>query len=166
MPADIPVAELLKAIAIFLKFAYPDGELGRAPPDGYANLAPTTSLDELLKLPYVEEVSGSMVKGVARTMGWSFRLGSGFYPYMKLVAKTTDEPPGWMLSIDCHDSINGKVKLTPERKETLRVLKERNRKLAREIVQAWEDAGLPTNRSIILASVNRKEHEPVGELSY
>ena len=38
-----------------------------------------------------------MVKDVARTIGWSFRLGSGFYPYMKLVAKTTDEPPGWML---------------------------------------------------------------------
>ena len=45
MPADIPVADLLKAIAIYLKVAYPDGWDGTA--RRIRSLAPTTTIDEL-----------------------------------------------------------------------------------------------------------------------
>ena len=164
MFTDIPVADLLKAIALYLELAYPPG-CERQPPACFASLDVATTIADLVNLPGVEEVSGSLVGGKARSVGYSFRLGSGFYPYTKLVVRTTDDPPGYLLAIDAHDSIPAKL-LSAERAELHRTLKERNRDLSRSIMQAWEDAGLPTQRSIIFSAFNQKEPAPVGELSY
>jgi hypothetical protein len=164
MCADIPIAELLKAIGIYLEVAYPP-ESERRPPAECLNLSPTMTMDELTDLPFAEEMSGSMLNGVARTVGCTLRLGSGFFPYMKLVVRSTDEPPGWMLAVDAHDSIDQKL-LKGDRVERHRLLKLKNRELGRAILQAWEDAGLPTHRSIILGGIMHPQPARVGDSTF
>ncbi|HVJ83797.1 MAG TPA: hypothetical protein VNC50_22205 [Planctomycetia bacterium] len=154
MDAVLPVSEIVRAMAIFFERAYAGGEIP-ANRRTFAELPPGLTLAELLAMPGVQRMPGAENSGVRQSDGFAFRVGNRHYPHMKVLIRSTNESPGYVLAVDTHDEF-GCIPLPEGEREAVAELRAANRKLGKEVETAWEAAGLPTQSSILRAYLARK----------
>jgi hypothetical protein len=154
MDAELPASEIVRAMAIFFERAYPGGEIP-ANRRSFAELPAEIRLADLLALPGVQRMPGAENHGVRQCDGYAFRLGNHRYPHMKVLVRSTNESPGYVLAVDTHDEF-GCIPLPDGEREAIEALRSANRKLGKEVEAAWEAAGLPTQSSILRAYLARK----------
>jgi hypothetical protein len=77
---------------------------------------------------------------------------------MKMLARGCTEPPGFVLAVDTHDDFVG-VPVPPSEQAALEQLRQSNQSVAKRIISAWEEAGLPTQSTILQAYLKRRAAE-------
>jgi hypothetical protein len=157
MSEALPAAELVRAIQIYVEIAYPTGQ---APANRrhFQNLAADLPKRDLLALAGVQPLPGGLCGDAHQQDGISLRIGNSSYPHMKMLARGCTEPPGFVLAVDTHDEFAG-VPVPPNERAALQELRDYNHAVARRIVSAWEEAGLPTQATILQAYLKRRSVE-------
>jgi hypothetical protein len=154
MDEHIPVPELIRAINIYLDVAYLDAP--QAKPTEFACLPVDLPLEKITERKGVQQLPGSFLGGRSSGTGYSFRLGNAHYRNMKLVIRSTDG--GFILDVDTHDDID--PSLVPEnQRDQLREMRDRNRAIAKAVLAEWENAGLPTQASVIREFLDKQRFE-------
>jgi hypothetical protein len=148
MVGAVPLAEVLRAIAIFVEIAYPDDS--KRPPPAFESLPADLSAGDFAARfqRLLQPLGGSQLEGQTQAPGFTLRVGNAEFPNMKIMVRPTEEPPGFVLAVDTHDSIDPTL-VRPEQRDDLKTLKEHNRAVARAAARAWEAAGLPTQASLL-----------------
>ena len=133
---DLPFESLREAIAIFVRIAYPSGDLPEAVKKRIALDArrPVAELLDALNFErYVAD--GSTV--------YALRLGSVHYPHLKMEIRAYPGRSGFVFWVNTHDQF-----FTPDPRcrdvDRWRELVQRNRELKEAIEHAWAERGLPT----------------------
>jgi hypothetical protein len=130
---------LRRAVEIYLKLAYPYGEIPEVIRRRLVWPEDQTTEVMLTKPPF--ERAGK-VPG-QQTPIYALRLGNCHYPHMKLQIQTWPNPAGFMLSVNTHDQVAG-LDLGAADAQAFRELQAENQRLKEAIEQAWDDEGLPT----------------------
>jgi hypothetical protein len=129
---------LREAIAIYLKIAYPSGEIPQIVrkrldwPEGIA-------LPELIAGRPFERIQPPGGEGPPI---YALRLGNHRYPNMKLQIQHWPGASGYLLSVNSHDQVLAQV-INPGEAEAYRALQEENQRIKDAIETAWDQAGLP-----------------------
>ena len=148
---ELTAAELIKALHIYLQYAYPDGQVpGKR--RHYQAVHEGQTLKELFHLQGVEPVPGQLP---SEPVGYSFRIGNARYQHMKLKVLPWKEPPGFVFSVDTHD--NFRIPPNAPDAEQFRELQQQNQELARCIESAWEESGLPTSSGLLRRHLSRAQ---------
>ncbi|MFP4054271.1 MAG: hypothetical protein ACLFV7_10470 [Phycisphaerae bacterium] len=142
--------ELQQAIDVYLRVAYGDAPLPATaerylPPDHWDPQGYLLS-DAVERTP--PESPPQQVRSYA------IRLGNPMYPNMKLRLARPPRENVFLLSVDCHDQM---LQAPPDSPDfaALEQLKQFNADLATQIVAAWEDAGLTTEKSHLRDTLRR-----------
>ena len=137
----IPAGQLQNAIGIYLRFAYPSGEVPKAVQeraDAIRALAANAAVSADLLEPM------SCAKGTA----YALRLGQPMYPHMKLVVEpavceTAGPEVGLFFRVDSHDRHLHAAPGSPDA-EWLSLVRASNKALTDQIECAWSAADIPT----------------------
>ena len=146
----IPAAnDLSRAIEIYLRHAYPNG-----PSPEVQLTLPEEGFDpvEYLMSEKVQRDPSNAPLGNVRSFG--IRLGNSLYPHMKLRLSRPPNDDVFILSVDSHDAFL----FAPEGSSdapALEELKKTNMSIASAVMQAWDSAGLLTERNYL----RRKIHQ-------
>ncbi len=135
---DLTVDLLKKAVEIYNQKAYP----GASGKKKVVDLPPGASLEEILE--FFEERPSGKGEGLRR---FAVALGNINYPRMKLVFQEHLFPGEFCFVVDTHDDMEMPPN-APDYDAWLAV-KQRNRRLKREIEDAWEREGIPTQRRLL-----------------
>ena len=130
---------LRRAVDVYLKLAYPSGEIPESVQRRLIWPQDTAAGEMLTRAPF--ERAGK-VPG-RQTPIYALRLGNAGYPHMKLQIQPWPNPAGFMLSVNTHDQVAG-LDLGAADVEAFRNLQAENQRLKESIEQAWDEAGLPT----------------------
>lgn len=138
----LTASQMSQAVHIYVSIAYSSGNV----PENrrqFAESAADLSLEQFWNLKGVERLP-SKPGGEA---GYALRIGNVHYPHMKLTIQPYDGPPGFVFGVDSHDQF----KLTADSPELAAVkeLQDKNAQIARSIVTAWEEVGLPTQSGLL-----------------
>lgn len=143
-PPQDPISPeaLRRAIEIFLEQAYD----GRPPPRALKYLPPPGPLDPELFLmsDLVERVPDADLFDEVRS--FYLRIGAAHYRHFKLRLDRVSPGSQLAFAVECHDEFLEVPPGSPDA-EGLERLKEANAELSERIFRAWEEAGLPTDRS-------------------
>ncbi len=89
---------------------------------------------------------------------FALRIGNAMYPHMKL---RLSRPPGWsilILSVDAHDAMLQAPEGSADA-AVLETLKANNARMVSEIMAAWEEAGLPTEKTFLRGQIEHCRQE-------
>ena len=148
---NLPSAdELREAIAIFLAIAYPQGE-------------PAIVVDCYRPVGAFDPVAWLMRECVERTppdapievvRSFAIRLGNYFYPHMKLRISRPPRESSCLFTVDSHDAF---LKAPPGSAdfEALEQVKRQNNEMVSRINDAWDAAGLPTERNYLRLKIQQ-----------
>jgi hypothetical protein len=136
---DVPWEMLELAIAVYLRCAYPDGQL----PDAVRkriSLDRSRPLGQLLgELPFERYES---VAPFPCTV-YALRLGAAYYPHLKMEIRPFPNQNGFVFWVNTHDQF-----FAPDARcrdgERWREVVSRNRELKQLVERAWAEAKLPT----------------------
>jgi hypothetical protein len=135
---------LSRACRTFLTLAYPEGEQTiPATKKPYLHLDDARSLESVLQPPVCQPIPWA--DGCLR--GYALRLGSAWYPHLKLQVVDCDQSGTWVFTVDTHDAI--RVEPTHADFARLAQLQGRNRQLKEQIERAWEAEGLLTFHGLL-----------------
>lgn len=132
------------AIALYNQLAWPQGGPARPRVARQGELASAASLSEILA-HFDREVDprAAAAPDCARECArYSLRLGNQRYPFMKFVVQEYLVRGEYFFSVDTHDNLE--VRPNAPDYAAWEELKAFNRRLKRQIEQAWGAAGLPT----------------------
>lgn len=139
-------AEVRQAIEIYLRHAYE----GAPPPEQVQPLLPPEgaefSVADWLAGERVERQPAT--KDLAGLKTADIRLGNAVYPNMKLRLSRLPNEPGFVFAVDSHDAILQAPAGSPDA-AMLEELKAHNANVNAAILQAWDEAGLPTERNYL-----------------
>jgi hypothetical protein len=130
---------LRQAVEIYLKLAYPSGDIPDVVRSRLIWPEGLTAAELLTKAPF--ERAGK-VPG-RQTPIYALRLGNFRYPHMKLQIQPWPNPAGFMLSVNTHDQVAA-LDIGAADAQAFRDLQAANQHLKESIEQAWDDACLPT----------------------
>lgn len=136
---DISAETVRRAVSIYLRVAFPDEAVSRAPTPDLAGGAGATDL-----LPrFSDESERSGGRTIHR---YVLRLGNSRYPHMKLALEESILNDEYVFGVDSHDDLN----VSPEAPDYARwnALRRHNRLVAEEIEKEWREAGIPTLRTL------------------
>jgi len=135
---ELTVDLLKKVVEIYNRKAYPASSGKKKVVD----LPPDASLEEILD--FFEEKPSGKGEGLRR---YAVALGNINYPRMKLVFQEHLFPGEFCFVVDTHDD----MEMPPNAPdiEAWLALKQTNRRLKLEIEEAWEEAGIPTQRMLL-----------------
>lgn len=136
--ADIDVPTVRRAIATFLRLAWPGAEDRKSPPIPWERIR---GLEDLT--PYFELDSGE-----SRLRRLVLRLGNHRYPHMKLVIQDFLIPGQWSFGVDAHDDHFQVSPQVPDYEGWLAV-KRSNADLRAAIEDAWVAEGIPTLATVV-----------------
>jgi hypothetical protein len=130
---------LRNAIAIYLKHAYPTGQLPEVVQKRIA-LDPNRPIADLLAAAPFENYEA---EAPVRCTVHALRLGSVDYPHLKMEVRPFPNQAGFMFWVNTHDQF-----LSPDAKmpdaDRWREVVRRNRDLKQAVERAWAEAKLPT----------------------
>jgi hypothetical protein len=130
---------LRQAAEIYLKLAYPSGDLPE-PALRRTTWREDCTADVLLKGPPFERAG----KAPGRPSPiYALRLGNHRYPHMKLQIEAWPNEAGFLVSVNTHDQVTG-IDLCATDAEAFRNLQAENQRLKEAIESEWDRAGLPT----------------------
>jgi hypothetical protein len=154
IPPEHPLpscGEIRRSIELYLKRAYP-GE----PPEQVSALSPPQDADSR------EWLMGGAVEREPRdaplqdVLSFALRLGNAGYRHMKLRICRPRGEQTYVFLADAHDGVLCAPQGTSYCHQ-IEVLKGRNREIAADITEAWERAGLPTERTYLRAKLHELE---------
>lgn len=149
-PEGIPSAEqLARAIEIYLAAAY-EGQL----PSRTRDLLPPQGSSPLgyLMSDRVERTPPGATFDEVRS--FAMRLGNKYYPNMKLRLSRPPNQRQAVLSVDSHDAFLNAPPGSPD-SQALAELKRQNATIAAAIGEAWDAAGLPTEKNFLRDHIDR-----------
>src|SRR5687767_13693724 len=142
---DFPT--LIKAIELYLQFAYPSA----TPPHAVRGRLETLRASEsnLYDSPAWERDTNNPP---AR---YALRLGNASYPHMKLVIEPSPDQIGYLMRSDTHDK---HITVAPGSREhaAFAQLMHRNHEIATAIEQAWTAAGILTFKEYLRQDLARR----------
>jgi hypothetical protein len=134
--AQLPPPEVvMKAVAIFLEQAYD----GPPPPHVQARVA---ELERPTPEPFYERAAFEREPRDA-PQRYALRLGSRYYPHMKLVIERMPSHPQWFFRADTHDR-HVQVDRSDPDWEPFQALMARNQEVAASIEAAWDRVDIGT----------------------
>lgn len=148
------VADLHRAIGLYLKRAYPAGEIPQAVQKRLDRLAQSAD-------PWHDGLEGQ--GGVLECDRpddpgrFNLRLGNPWYPHMKLVIERSPDGAGYLLRADTHDRHIRPAEDSPEY-PVFRAMLEKNQALSEAIEAAWIHAGLPTFKEFLRRDLERRKN--------
>lgn len=133
-------AHVRRAVQIYLDHAWPSDRPGH-PRLTVKDLEGAATLEELLR--FFEQPG---VREEVQCKRYALRLGNHRYPFMKFIVQEYLVHEEYFFSVDTHDDL----KITPDMPdyEGWCELCDFNRALKKEIEEAWDAAGLPTNTDL------------------
>ncbi|MCS7045690.1 MAG: hypothetical protein NZO58_04980 [Gemmataceae bacterium] len=149
--ATLSRRQLARACQIFLDLAYPGGPETIPPRKRpYYNIDVNGRIDDYL-------TPAPLAKGICEkigTAGYSFRLGSSWYPHLKLRVQHVKRNgiDACVFSVDTHDAFwpeNAPPPADHPDAAHWRALQMANSELKRKIETAWEQAGLLTHAGLL-----------------
>jgi hypothetical protein len=152
MPDKLPShSMLLAAIGIYLEQAYEDVIPGVV----------QKRVDELRQANGSWPACTAVERDKTKTR-LAIRLGSRFYPHMKLVIDERPDQMGFFFQADSHDA---HLCVSPDNPEypAILALRKNNQAIASEIESCWEKAGLPTVASYWKEGIARLSSIVAGE---
>jgi len=147
---SLPTREqIVRAIEIYLSEAY-----AQAVPERVTGLLPRDKFipSEYLMSDRVERGEGSRMLSQVRS--FALRLGNSVYPNMKLRITRATHSGVYVFTVDCHDAILQAPAGSAD-DEALAELKHHNAQLAARIESAWDEAGLPTEKSLLRQKIRQ-----------
>ena len=141
--------DLSRAIDIYLRHAYPDG-----PGEQVKAVLPAESFDpvDYLMSDKVQRDPSNAPLGTVRS--FALRLGNVLYPHMKLRLSRPPNDDVFILSVDSHDAFLFAPAGSSD-SQALEELKKTNMSIASAVMNAWDAAGLLTERNYL----RRKIHQ-------
>jgi CheY-like chemotaxis protein len=136
---EISASQVRLAAEIYLRHAYPEAALWRAPT---LDLSGGTNARDLL--PRFEDESEE--SGGRRASRYVLRLGNSRYPHMKLVLEESILSEEYAFSVDTHDDLNISADVPDYARWS--AVRDHNRRVAEQIERSWEEEGVPTVRDI------------------
>ena len=135
-----------QAIEVYLKCAYGEAKLPSAVRERLDTLQACRDA-QLFDCPVFERDPGR-----GRLL---LRLGSRFYPHMKLVIERAPDAGGYLFRADTHDH---HIRPPPGSREyrTFRDLMQTNRAIAAEIETEWAHRGVPTFKQYLRRDLERR----------
>ena len=130
---------LRQAVAIYLRHAYPDGQLPEAV-QRRLNWSIDRGIPGCLTVPPFETIPAS--GGDGQSPLYALRLGNHRYPHMKLQVQSWRTRVGYLLTVNTHDQIERLDPNSPGVAEFL-ALQVFNRQLKEAIEQEWDKHDLP-----------------------
>ncbi len=96
---------------------------------------------------------------LAQVRSFAMRMGNRQYPFMKIRLTRPPRQPGYIFTVDAHDAM---LHAPPGSADVAQVeqLKQLNAHLSREVLAAWDAAGLPNERSYMRDLIARAKHGP------
>ncbi|HOI56738.1 MAG TPA: hypothetical protein PLP01_15920 [Phycisphaerae bacterium] len=156
MKLDDITSELLsRAVATYLKTAYPHGEPSEAV-RRQADLPPGRRGRELLDDERFERIAGG--SDPAAVQRFNLRLGNESYPHMKLGVDRVSGTDDFVLVVDTHDK-HFAMMVQQNEQDRYKELLQRNDATKQAIERAWTEAGLPTFENYLrgrLAGLSRR----------
>lgn len=135
----LSVEELRRAVEIYLRHAYPDGQLSDAV-RRRLEWAVERGIPGLLTVPPFETIRVAGEPGHSPI--YALRLGNRAYPHMKLQVQSWRTRVGYLLTVNTHDQVSQIDPDQPGAAE-FRALQVANRELKEAIEQEWDRQGLP-----------------------
>lgn len=86
---------------------------------------------------------------------YALRLGSPFYPHMKLIMEQSPDESTWLFRVDTHDRHACPKEASPEYGAFCDLMA-KNQKLAEQIEAAWEAAGVQTFKHFLREDLKRR----------
>jgi hypothetical protein len=147
----VPKADVLRAIEIYLREAYPGGA-----PAGAAQ-----KLDAVRAMPGdVPDTFFEPAPGLAGN-AMALRLGQPVYPHMKLVVEfcgTGACASGAMFRVDTHDKHLHAAPGSPD-EAWLQQLRTSNKAVTEKIESAWMAAGIPTFKAFLRRQLEERKRK-------
>ena len=157
-PTCLPAAEeIRRAVELYLANAY-----ARDLPEATRRLLPPAAFDpaEWLMGDCTERDPADAP--LERVRSFALRLGNAGYPNMKLRLSRPPNEQAFVLSVDSHDAFLRAPPGSTDSRELER-LKHSNAGIAAAIHAAWDDAGLPTERTYLRRKLREaKAQDPAG----
>jgi hypothetical protein len=142
---------LRDAIAIYLKHAYPNGQLPEVVEKRIA-LDPNRSISELLAAsPFENYVAEAPFHCTVHAL----RLGSVDYPHLKMEVRPYTNHAGFVFGVNTHDQFISPDAKMPDADRWREVVR-RNRELKQAVERAWAAANLPTFRTAMQEDLDSK----------
>lgn len=140
-----PAPEVInKAIELFLQVAYEGAELPLVVQSQLATLRAWKGA--FLAAPVFAKLPGR----------YSMRLGSRFYPHMKLVMEPSPDQKTWLFRADTHDRHCCPPADAPEYTAFCKLM-EQNQRVSEKIESAWSEQGLPTFKTYLREDLARRK---------
>ncbi len=92
---------------------------------------------------------------------FDLRLGNDCYPHMKLRISRLPKSEEFVFSVDAHDAFLHAAPGSPDH-AALEELKRHNAELAETILAAWEEHGLPTERTYLRRKLDQARQRRGG----
>jgi len=145
---QLPPAEVIRAVEIYLKYAYPGGP----PPTsvrGKVETLRTLDEEELLSAAIFERDKRLDAGKIC------LRLGNRFYPHMKLAIEKSPDGTKYLFRADTHDR-HCAPKPGSRECEAFGQLMQKNQEIAQEIETAWAEAGVATFKTYLREDLARR----------
>ena len=158
-PPSLPSRhDLQRAIDLYLQVVYDGGTPGpnaqRYMPLGDWEVREYLGSDQVERTPPDADVQ--------RARSFAIRLGNPVYPNMKLRLSRPPREEVLLFSVDAHDAMLQAPPGSPDF-AALEELKQLNADLATRVTDAWEAAGLPTEKSHLRDALNKaRAHRDTG----
>jgi hypothetical protein len=140
--------EIALAVSIYVDLAYPQG----LPQPLRRLLPPPQDLQPWIMSDCVERTPPDAPLPVVRS--FALRLGNSRYPHMKLRLSRPPRENRLVFSVDAHDAFLCAPKESADY-EALEQLKRDNQALVSRISEAWDAAGLPTERAYLRQKIQQ-----------
>jgi hypothetical protein len=140
--------QVMSAIEIYLKLAYPD----HPPPVTVRSLVSTLKSwgGNFFEAPvFATDAHEPPTRS-------SMRLGNGFYPHMKLVFQLSPNDEQFLFRVDTHDKHCCPPSSAPEYTAFCDLM-ERNQRQAEEIESAWAEAGIATFKTYLREDLAKRK---------
>ncbi len=141
--------EVRQAIMLYIKHAY-----GGKPSDSASKLIPPDNfiLEKWLMSDITERDPADAPLENVRS--FALRIGNSIYPHMKIRLSHPPREKVFLFSVDSHD-VFLHAELGSKEHEMLEELKTHNSSVVTAVVEAWENAGLPTERGYLRGKINK-----------
>lgn len=147
-PVQLPSSSQIRlAIDIYISHAY-----GPEVPQAVRDLLPPPDFDSarwLMSEPIARDPASAPLPNVR---SFALRLGNTQYPHMKLRLSRPPRDPVFLFCVDAHDAIL-RAPAGSADYQAVELLKRHNAALSARILDAWNRAGLPTERNYLRSKI-------------
>jgi len=143
--------QLRDAIAIYLKHAYPSGQLPEVVQQRVALDANRPTAELIGSPPFESYVADAPFPCTVHAL----RLGSVDYPHLKMEVRPFPSNAGYLFWVNTHDRFISPDSNLPDADRWREVVR-RNRDLKQAVERAWADVNLPTFRTAMQEDMDSK----------